>query len=125
MQHDLVNAPVSRAIGYRQTIEFLGRENFQPGDIKAFEEYLTRFKAATRQYAKQQMQWWRRSEDIMFVPVDVKRGMSTEEVNDSLAAGEARRGEREGGVNELLKLWSNSSNQRQSTSIQRSASSTS
>ena len=77
---------VSRAIGYRQTIDYLRREGFQRGDIKAFKEYLGKFKAATRQYAKQQMQWWRRNEDIMFVPVDVRRGMSTAEVDKSLGA---------------------------------------
>ncbi|GMH85461.1 hypothetical protein TrVE_jg5309 [Triparma verrucosa] len=86
VDYDLANAPVSRAIGYRQTIDYLRREGFQRGDIKAFKEYLGKFKAATRQYAKQQMQWWRRNEDIMFVPVDVRRGMSKAEVDESLGA---------------------------------------
>ncbi|GMH65056.1 hypothetical protein TL16_g04108 [Triparma laevis f. inornata] len=59
IEDDLANAPVARAIGYRQTIDYLTRGDFVRGDLKAFEEYLKRFKAATRQYAKQQMQWWR------------------------------------------------------------------
>ena len=51
------------------------RSNPKGGDKEAFLLYMERFKAATRRYSKQQMQWWRGNDTTMsFVPVDVNRG---------------------------------------------------
>ena len=49
----LLDSPVAKAIGYRQTIEYLLEGGETEEDFKA---YLDRFKAATRRYAKQQQQ---------------------------------------------------------------------
>ena len=56
-RHGLLDSPVRLAIGYRQTVEYLKKGDTGEG---AFRDYLAKFKAATRRYAKQQQQWWRR-----------------------------------------------------------------
>lgn len=61
----------ARAIGYRQSLEYLKREDFKPLDSKAFENFLASFTTSTRQYAKKQMQWFRKDEKFTFIPVDV------------------------------------------------------
>jgi len=79
----------ARAIGYRQTIEYLEKTTITtinnnnneekdsvriPRDITVKEEfnaYLDEFKAATRRYAKKQMQWFRKDENFIFIPVDL------------------------------------------------------
>ncbi len=61
----------ARAIGYRQTIDYLKRNNFKPDDSVAFNKYLDDFTTATRRYAKKQMQWFRRDDKFVFVPVKV------------------------------------------------------
>ena len=45
----------ARAIGYRQTLEYLQRENSQDHDETAFQEYLNQFTTVTRQYSKKQI----------------------------------------------------------------------
>ena len=60
---------VSRAIGYRQSIEYLERENPTGNDVDSFLDYVAKFAAATRQYSQQQMKWFRREKEFMFVPV--------------------------------------------------------
>lgn len=60
-----------RAIGYRQTLDYLHRENPKDLDDDAFEQYLEDFCGATRRYAKRQMQWFRREKEFCFVPVSV------------------------------------------------------
>ena len=61
----------ARAIGYRQTLEYLRRQDPNPLDDKSFSEFLDKFRTATRQYAKKQMQWFRRDGKFMFIPVDL------------------------------------------------------
>ena len=61
----------ARAIGYRQTLDYLKRDDFKPGDAKAFGAYLHDFTTATRRYAKAQMQWFRKDDKFVFVPVQV------------------------------------------------------
>jgi len=59
----------ARAIGYRQTLAYLKRKNFSPRDNVEFEAYLDEFKTATRRYAKKQMQWFRKDDTFVFIPV--------------------------------------------------------
>jgi tRNA dimethylallyltransferase len=58
-----------KAIGYRQTLDYLQRENPNDDDEEAFADYVAKFTAATRQYSKRQMQWFRRDSEFAFVPV--------------------------------------------------------
>jgi len=94
----------SKSIGYRQTLQYLlvdhplsihhrspndGTTNNKEGDIvldekkereeeeKAFDSYFEDFKSATRKYAKKQMQWFRKDERFLFVPVNVCGNTST------------------------------------------------
>jgi len=62
---------VTRAIGYRQTLEYLKRPNAKSNDTKAFLAYIDVFATATRQYAKKQMQWFRRDDEFAFIPVQM------------------------------------------------------
>ena len=62
---------VTRAIGYRQTLEYLKRPNAKSNDTKSFLAYIDVFATATRQYAKKQMQWFRRDDEFAFVPVQM------------------------------------------------------
>ena len=59
----------ARAIGYRQSLDYLQRENSVEGDDDAFQAYLEEFTGATRRYGKRQMQWFRKDEEFVFVPV--------------------------------------------------------
>jgi len=61
----------AKAIGYRQSLEYLGRPGPRDDDEDAFVAFLEQFTTATRQYAKKQMQWFRRDSEFVFVPVDV------------------------------------------------------
>jgi len=61
----------ARAIGYRQALEYLKREGYKQHDSIAFDNFLNSFTASTRQYAKKQMQWFRKDDRFMFIPVDV------------------------------------------------------
>ena len=66
-----------RAIGYRQTLDYLSseRRNAEGGNVsddEAFEFYLNEFTTATRRYAKKQMAWFRKDKDFMFIPVSLK-----------------------------------------------------
>jgi tRNA delta(2)-isopentenylpyrophosphate transferase len=67
----------ARAIGYRQTLGYLKRKNFSPKDNMAFEAYLDEFKTATRRYAKKQMQWFRKDETFIFIPVPLTEPSET------------------------------------------------
>jgi tRNA dimethylallyltransferase len=66
--HDMAK----RAIGYRQALEYLQREDPQPMDVQAFDAFLHDFTAATRRYAKRQMQWFRKDPNFCFVPVSLQ-----------------------------------------------------
>ena len=68
------DSQVTRAIGYRQTLEYLKRANAKANDSEAFMAYIDDFATATRQYAKKQMQWFRRDEEFAFVPVQIDIG---------------------------------------------------
>lgn len=59
----------ARAIGYRQTLDYLQRGNFAANDFDALHAYLNDFTTATRRYAKKQMQWFRKDGSFVFVPV--------------------------------------------------------
>eukprot|EP00536_Pseudo-nitzschia_multiseries_P001121 jgi/Psemu1/300558/fgenesh1_kg.14_\ len=69
-----------RAIGYRQTLDYLNREHKTQGkdgkdastEEDAFEFYLNEFTTATRRYAKKQMAWFRKDKEFMFIPVSLK-----------------------------------------------------
>ena len=52
------DSQVTRAIGYRQTLEYLKRKNASPNDHESFMLFIDNFATATRQYAKKQMQWY-------------------------------------------------------------------
>jgi len=64
----------TRAIGYRQTIDFLNTHNSL--DDSTFGAYLDEFTTATRRYAKKQMQWFRKDERFIFVPVQLSQPSS-------------------------------------------------
>lgn len=59
----------ARAIGYRQSLDYLKRKKFLPKDNDAFEAYVDDFATATRRYAKKQMQWFRKDNAFLFIPV--------------------------------------------------------
>lgn len=59
----------ARAIGYRQTLDYLLRKNFEPNDATALEAYLHDFATATRRYATKQMKWFRKDNKFIFCPV--------------------------------------------------------
>jgi tRNA dimethylallyltransferase len=61
----------ARAIGYRQTLDYLKRDNFSSNNSKDFGAYLHEFTTSTRRYAKKQMQWFRKDDKFMFVPVQI------------------------------------------------------
>jgi tRNA dimethylallyltransferase len=62
----------ARAIGYRQTLEYLLRQDVKDKDEDAFQEYVNLFTTATRRYSKKQMQWFRKDDKFVFVPVAIK-----------------------------------------------------
>jgi tRNA dimethylallyltransferase len=66
-------AMAAKAIGYRQTLDYLEREGAKDQDEDAFQEYLDQFTTATRRYCKKQMQWFRRDEEFVFVPVALSK----------------------------------------------------
>jgi tRNA dimethylallyltransferase len=61
----------ARAIGYRQTLDYLEKREIPDHDTGSFLEYLKDFTTATRQYSKRQMQWFRRDKNFTFVPVSL------------------------------------------------------
>jgi tRNA dimethylallyltransferase len=63
----------AKAIGYRQVLDYLGREGPKDNDYDAFLEFLEDFTTATRQYSRRQVQWFRKDEQFVFVSVDVTR----------------------------------------------------
>lgn len=65
---------VTRAIGYRQALEYLQRTDATNDDHESLANFIDNFATATRQYAKKQMQWFRRDGDFVFVPVRMDCG---------------------------------------------------
>jgi tRNA dimethylallyltransferase len=66
------DSQVTRAIGYRQTLDYLLRKNAKIDDSEAFLSFVEDFATATRQYAKRQMQWFRRDSEFAFIPVNME-----------------------------------------------------
>ena len=60
-----------KAIGYRQVLDYLRRENPRSLDSETFASFFENFSTATRRYAKKQMQWFRKDSQFFFVPVDL------------------------------------------------------
>ncbi|KAL3769514.1 hypothetical protein ACHAW5_001247 [Stephanodiscus triporus] len=52
-----------------QALQYLERADVRRNDVDAFAGFLDDFKSATRQYAKKQMQWFRRDNEFAFVPI--------------------------------------------------------
>ena len=63
------DSQAARAIGYRQALAYLRRKDPMANDTLALDKFLGEFTAATRQYSKKQMQWFRREKEFLFVPV--------------------------------------------------------
>ena len=74
---------ITRAIGYRQALQYLRREGARRNDIEAFTAFMDEFMSATRQYAKKQMQWFRRDDEFAFVPIQMN---DTKDIRVSNAA---------------------------------------
>jgi tRNA dimethylallyltransferase len=66
------DSQVRRAIGYRQTLDYLLRKDAKMGDYAAFLSFVDDFATATRQYAKKQMQWFRKDTEFAFIPIDIE-----------------------------------------------------
>ena len=64
----------AKAIGYRQTIDYLCSSSWEPFDVKAFERYVKTFATATRNYAKRQLQWYRKDEAFLWLKIDRRTG---------------------------------------------------
>ncbi len=63
----------ARAIGYRQTLEYLRRSDAKSQDSDALNAFIDEFTTATRRYAKKQMGWFRKDGDFMFIPVSISK----------------------------------------------------
>jgi len=61
---------VRKAIGYRQTMDWIMDKGVEEGDKGRGRRFLEDFKQASRRYCKQQMQWWRGQGDCMWVVKD-------------------------------------------------------
>ncbi|CEO95848.1 tRNA dimethylallyltransferase [Plasmodiophora brassicae] len=61
--------PPANSIGYRQAIEFLREPKF---DLAAFRLFVDEFQAASRQFARKQVSWFRRDFEYRFIDVDRK-----------------------------------------------------
>lgn len=60
---------MSKSIGYRQAIDYLTDEYLEPRDLLAFDNFLTAFSAATRNYAKRQVNWYRKDPAFLFLRI--------------------------------------------------------
>ena len=66
----------AKAIGYRQTLEYLGEEIAREEDEDvnapsvAFRRYLANFATATRNYAKRQLQWYRKDMSFLWLRIE-------------------------------------------------------
>ena len=73
----------SRAIGYRQTLDYLMDPKLcspQSGK-EGFGTFLQEFTTVTRRYAKKQMSWFRKDSNFMFIPVDMDDDDKTSRVD--------------------------------------------
>ena len=78
----------AKAIGYRQTLEYLGREIARECDVDmnaasvSFRRYLSDFATATRNYAKRQLHWYRKDMSFLWLKIvrpDAMANRTTEE----------------------------------------------
>ncbi len=67
-EHLLPNTVSAKAIGYRQTLEYLG-EYHKLQDARAFQQYLGEFTTATRNYAKRQLHWYRKDKEFLWMRI--------------------------------------------------------
>lgn len=73
--HLTPHCTAAKAIGYRQTIEYLGQSMLQESDdsdvhLAMFRTYLADFATATRNYAKRQLQWYRKDKAFLWLKID-------------------------------------------------------
>jgi tRNA dimethylallyltransferase len=59
----------TKAIGYRQVLEYLEARDVSDNDTAAFLSFVKDFSTATRNYSAKQMKWFRKEHDFVFVPV--------------------------------------------------------
>eukprot|EP00871_Galdieria_phlegrea_P003828 jgi/Galph1/4446/GphlegSOOS_G3055.1 len=62
------NSSAGRAIGYRQTIDYLLNEEKHQNSTDSFLNYVQEFQNASRQYARRQLQWFRGEELFHWLP---------------------------------------------------------
>jgi len=67
----------ARAIGYRQTLDYLSKQSRDDKESEDFDSFINDFTTATRRYAKKQMSWFRKDSDFMFVPVSLSTAKDT------------------------------------------------
>lgn len=67
----------ARAIGYRQTLDYLSKPSRDGTESEDFDSYINDFTTATRRYAKKQMSWFRKDKDFMFIPVSLSAPKAT------------------------------------------------
>jgi len=72
----------ARAIGYRQTLDYLRRSDAKGQDDNSLNAFIDKFSTATRRYAKKQMGWFRKDGDFMFIPVSISKA-SQERVEEA------------------------------------------
>lgn len=63
----LPDSIASKAIGYRQTIEYLCREDYVQNDAASFQNFVNKFSSATRNYAKRQLLWYRKDSEFLWL----------------------------------------------------------
>jgi tRNA dimethylallyltransferase len=71
--HLAPNSTAAKAIGYRQTIEYLGRSmelDLSDTKLAVFHNFLTDFATATRNYAKRQLQWYRKDKSFLWLKIE-------------------------------------------------------
>lgn len=75
----------TRAIGYRQALDYLESTIIRDQDKSAFISFLEEFSTATRRYSKRQMQWFRREKEFFFVPISFEEGDKASRVETAAA----------------------------------------
>eukprot|EP01038_Epipyxis_sp_PR26KG_P008514 gene8514-11509_t len=83
--------PVSKAIGYRQAIDYLCDQTTNQFDDKqcdflAFDTFLSKFSAATRNYCKRQFNWYYKDKNFLHIRVDREASNHSVKTNATKAA---------------------------------------
>jgi len=76
MGHECVS---SKAIGYRQTVEYLCRPDWEDKDEEALLIFIKDLCTATRNYAKRQMQWYRADKAFLWIHAPLHEDNDDEE----------------------------------------------